>query len=66
MARIFERPSFGLFSPTPAPTCVRTDAVDIAGVGQDLDGNQPSLQATLSTEGAEDIVIPLEPRGGER
>ncbi|MGC6416095.1 MAG: FG-GAP repeat domain-containing protein [Bradymonadia bacterium] len=62
----FERPSFGLFSPTQAPTCVRTDAVDIAGVGQDLDGNQPSLQATLSTEGAEDIVIPLEPRGGER
>ncbi|MBV70089.1 MAG: hypothetical protein CMH52_01980 [Myxococcales bacterium] len=63
----FDRPSFSLFTPVQAPTCVRTDAVDFAGTGMDLDGNQPTLSATISSDQLNnDLVVDFEPRGGER
>ncbi|MEE2757267.1 MAG: VCBS repeat-containing protein [Myxococcota bacterium] len=63
----FDRPSFSLFTPARAPSCVRSDEVDFAGTGMDLDGNQPALSATItSPQLDDDLVVGFEPRGGER
>jgi len=65
----FERPNFTVFSPARAPSCISTDEVDIAGIGGDLDGNDASLNVTLTAQGAapgEETRIALEPRGNER
>jgi hypothetical protein len=63
----FDRPSFTVFTPARAPTCVSTETVEISGVGMDLDTNSPSFTASLALAGSENRTdYVLEPRGSER
>lgn len=63
----FERPNFSLVSPDRAPSCISSDSVELFGLGESLDGNQPALSVVVTPAGGEPgAAIALDPQGGER
>ncbi|MCA9537281.1 MAG: hypothetical protein KC620_00250, partial [Myxococcales bacterium] len=62
----FVEPTFALESPAAAPTCLTASEVEIAGAGEHLTGNNPTLRAVLTDGGDFEQSVGLDPLGGGR
>ena len=63
----FRRPTFTVLSPQALPGCNTGDEVEISGFGEQLEGNDPSLQVVITPDGGEPLpAVSLNPLGQQR
>jgi len=63
----FRRPTFTVLSPQALPGCNTGDEVEISGFGEQLEGNDASLEVVVTPDGGEPLPsVTLNPLGQQR